>query len=83
MVDSLHTIDVDGCTIPLRVRRNARARQLILRLDEDSGGAVVTIPSRTPVREGVDMAQRKSGWIAAQLKRLPSRVPFADPARVP
>lgn len=83
MVDSLHTIDVDGRAIPLRVRRNARARQLILRLDEDTGGAVVTIPKRTSIREGVDMAQRKAAWIAAQLRRVPAQVPFADHATIP
>lgn len=83
MVDSHHTIDVDGRAIPLRVRRNARARQLILRLDEDTGGAVVTIPKRTSIREGVDMAQRKAAWIAAQLMRVPAPVPFADRATIP
>ena len=83
MADSHHTIDIDGRAVPLRVRRNARARRLILRLDEDTGGAVVTIPKRTAIRDGVDMAQRKAAWIAAQLKRLPTPVPFAHDVRIP
>lgn len=83
MADSHHTIDIDGRAVPLRVRRNARARNLILRLDEDTGGAVVTIPKRTPVRDALDMAQRRAGWIAAQLKRVPEPAPFVAGARIP
>ena len=83
MTDSLHTIQIDGRAIPLRVRRNARARRLILRLDEDTGGAVVTIPKRTAVRDGIHMAEGKAGWIAAQLKRQPAPVHFADGVIIP
>lgn len=83
MTDSLLTLEIDGCAVPLRVRRNARARNLILRLDEQTGGAVVTIPKRTSVREAYDMALRKSDWIAVQLKRRPAKVPFAPGAVIP
>lgn len=83
MADSHHTIDVDGRAVPLRVRRNPRARQLILRLDGETGGAVVTIPARTPIREALRMAQHRAGWIAAQLKRQPAPVPFADGRHIP
>lgn len=83
MTDSHHTLDIDGSAVPLRVRRNAQARRLILRLDDETGGAVVTIPKRTPIREAVDMAQRKSAWIAAQLKRRPVPVAFAPGAQIP
>lgn len=81
--DSLLTLDIDGCAVPLRVRRNARARNLILRLDEQTGGAVVTIPKRTSIREAYDMALRKSDWIAVQLKRRPAQVAFAAGAVLP
>ena len=83
MTDSHHTLEIDGTAVPLRVRRNAQARRLILRLDDATGGAVVTIPKRTPIREAVDMAQRKSAWIAAQLKRRPVPVVFAPGAEIP
>jgi hypothetical protein len=81
--DSLLTLDIDGCAVPLRVRRNARARNLILRLDEQTGGAVVTIPKRTSIQEAYDMALRKSDWIAVQLKRRPAQVAFAAGAVLP
>lgn len=83
MTDSLHTLDIDGQAIPLRIRRNARARRLILRLDDDTGGAIVTIPKRSAIREGISMAEGKTAWIAAQLKRQPAPVPFVADASVP
>lgn len=80
---SNHIIDIDGQPVAVRVRRHAKARRLILRIDEDTGGAIVTIPKRTAMRDGVDMAKRKSGWIAAQLKRRGQPVAFAPGAEIP
>ena len=78
-----HTLDIDGQTIPLRIRRNVQARRIILRIDEDTGGAIVTIPKRTAMREGVEMAKRKSAWIATQLKRRASPLPFVEGLEIP
>ncbi len=83
MTDSHHTLEIEGRAVPLRVHRHARARKLILRIDDDTGGAVVTIPARVAVKDAVDMALRKSAWIAAQLSRRPARVVFRDGACVP
>lgn len=83
MTDSITTIDIDGRAVPLRIRRNARARRLILRLDEGTGGAVVTIPQRTALKDGIAMARRQSAWIAEQLRLAPARVPFRPGAVVP
>lgn len=83
MADSHHTLEIDGRAVPLRVRRNALARQLILRIDEDTDGAVVTIPARAPIKEGLEMARRKTDWIARQLAKRPARVPFAEGEVVP
>ena len=83
MADSHHTLDIDGHAVPLRVRRHKRARRLILRVDEGSGGAVVTIPPGSKIQDGVDMAQRQSAWLAGQLKRRAEAVPFADGAVIP
>jgi len=78
-----HTLDIDGQAVPLRIRRHARARRLILRIDEDTGGAIVTIPKRTAMRDGVNMAKRKSAWIAAQLKRRGQPLAFEDGLEIP
>ncbi len=76
-------LDVAGRAVPLRIRRNPRARRLILRIDGERDGVVVTLPRHVPVEEGLDLARTKAAWIARQLDRLPPRVPFADGAVVP
>jgi len=77
------SLEIDGRPVPLNVRRHAQARRLILRLDEKTGGVVVTIPKRCALQDGVDLAHRKSAWIAAQLKRRPSPVIFSDGMTLP
>jgi hypothetical protein len=76
-------LDIEGRAIPLRVRRNARARRLILRIDGERDGVVVTLPHRVPVEEGLDLAHSKAAWIVRQLDRLAPRIPFADGSVVP
>jgi predicted metal-dependent hydrolase len=77
------TLDIEGRTVPLRIRRDRRARRLILRIDGHRDGVVVTLPGHVPVAEGVDLARSKAAWIMRQLDRLPPRVPFAHGALVP
>ena len=77
------SLDVDGRAVPLVVRRNPRARRLIVRMDRSGEGVVVTVPAAYGVEDGVALARRKSGWIAARLAALPPRVPFTDGAVVP
>ncbi len=81
--EGLTTIEVDGRPLALRVRRNPRARQLVLSIDPIEDIAVITLPPRTAVGEGLDLARQKAGWIRACLDALPPRVPFADGAVVP
>lgn len=73
----------NGRAVPLRVRRDARARRIVLRIDSLNDGAVVTVPARVPVREGLRLAHDKADWILDRLARLPPRIPFADGAVVP
>ena len=76
-------LDIEGRAVPLRIRRNARARRLILRIDGERDGVVVTLPRHVPVEEGLDLARGKAAWIVRQLDRLAPRIPFADGAVVP
>ena len=76
-------LDLAGRAVPLRIRRNARARRLILRIDGERDGVVVTLPRHVPVEEGLDLARGKAAWIVRQLDRLAPRIPFADGAVVP
>ena len=76
-------VEVEGRAVPLRVRRNRRARRLILRIDADTDGVVVTLPPGAGAAEALALAADKAAWIARRLRALPSRVPFADGALVP
>lgn len=79
----LHSLDLGGRKVPVRVRRNRRARRIVLRIDDDIDGAVVTVPAGTAIGEGLEMARAKAGWILGRLEALPPRVAFDDGAMVP
>ena len=83
LTSTIATLDIDGRTVPLEVRRNARAKRLIMRIDKTGDGVVVTIPVYLEVADAVAMARRKAGWIAARLARLPDHIPFTDGQVVP
>lgn len=81
--DTLQIINLDGRDVPVRIRRNARARRAILRVDTDNEGALVTLPSRASEREALLLVQDKSGWLLAKLDNLPKKIPFEDGAKIP
>ncbi|HEY9078764.1 SprT family zinc-dependent metalloprotease [Magnetovibrio sp.] len=80
---SQHTLQIDGDAVPLVVRRHPQARRMILRLNEQGTGAVVTIPTYVAFQDGVDMAARKTDWIRRQLVKRPQTLTFADGVEVP
>jgi predicted metal-dependent hydrolase len=77
------TVEIEGRPVPVRLRRHARARRLVLRIDAEDDGVVVTLPPRASAREGLDLVWRQAEWIAGELSALPKRVPFADGAVIP
>ena len=76
-------LDLAGRAVPLRIRHTARARRLILRIDGERDGVVVTLPRHVPIKEGLDLARSKAVWIVRELARLAPRIPFAAGAVVP
>lgn len=69
--------------VPVTVRHNPRAKRIILRLDPNGGGAVVTTPPHARDDDALDMLHRHADWLLARLDRLPDRHPFTDGAVVP
>ncbi|HEY6981346.1 MAG TPA: SprT family zinc-dependent metalloprotease [Reyranella sp.] len=63
--------------------RSARARRVSLRVDSAQRRVLLTAPVRMPFAVALQFAEMQAGWIAARLKRLPARRPFADGAEVP
>ena len=72
-----------GDTLPVTFVRSPRARRASLRVDVASRRVLLTAPLRMSRATAVGFAQAEAGWIAARLKRLPARRPFADGAEVP
>ncbi|WP_332052689.1 SprT family zinc-dependent metalloprotease [Reyranella sp.] len=72
-----------GATLPLTFVRSARARRVSLRVDSAQRRVLLTAPVRMPFAVALQFAEMQAGWIAARLKRLPARRPFADGAEVP
>ena len=76
-------ISLDGRDVPVRIRRNKRARRIILKVDSDTEGAVVTLPNRASEREALLLVQEKSDWLLARLNDLPAKISFQDGAHIP
>ena len=77
------TIVHAGDTLPVTFVRSSRARRASLRVDPAGRRIVLTAPLRMARGTAVGFAEAQAGWIAARLKRLPARRPFADGAEVP
>lgn len=65
------------------VKRNSRARRLILRIDPVSGQPVLTLPSRISLAEGERFLHAHLGWLEARLARQPGDEPFRHGAIFP
>lgn len=76
-------LEASGRAVPLRVRRHPHARRIVLRIDHARDEAVLTLPNRVPLREGLAFAEERRDWLADRLARLPPRVPFTPGAVLP
>lgn len=74
---------VDGRSVPLRFRVNRRSRRLILRVDEQTGGALVTLPPQVSLDEARQFAQDRCDWLARHLTKRPARITFEIGAVIP
>jgi predicted metal-dependent hydrolase len=77
------TIGHVGENLPVTFLRSLRARRVSLRVDLVQRRIVLVAPLRISRATAIAFAQRKAGWIAARLGRLPSKQPFADGTELP
>lgn len=68
---------VNGEKVLVRTKRNRRARRMTLRIDAANDCAVLVLPSRASLSEGIDFARSKAPWVKEKLEDLPPRMPFA------
>jgi len=74
---------IDGTTVPVTFRRRRGTRRIILRLDPDRDGIVLTLPWRTSEASALDFAASQAGWIWTAIARREPRIAFAPGAMVP
>jgi len=76
-------LDVAGRETLVAVRRNRRARRLILRVDAASGLPVLTLPARISLGEGEAFLRRHVRWLESRLGRMPAETAFHDGSLFP
>jgi predicted metal-dependent hydrolase len=75
--DSLRILALpSGGETALALRRSARARRILLRIDEATGEVELVLPRRAAIRDGLAFAEARADWIEDKLGGLPPAVPF-------
>ncbi len=71
-------VEIGGREIPVAVRRNPRARRLILRVDHMSGLPVLTLPARTGLAHGERFLAANLSWLEGQVSAMAPTTPLSD-----
>jgi predicted metal-dependent hydrolase len=84
----LHSVDLNGSSVPVVLRRNPNARRMILRVEggrngDDPDKIAVTLPQRANVGEALQFVASKADWIEQRLSNLPQRIPIQEGTVVP
>ena len=74
---------IDGRRLPVTFRRHAGARRIVLRLDREHAGVVLTLPPGASAQAALEFAARQAGWIWTRLGRAPVGVPFLPGETIP
>ncbi|MEP7349735.1 MAG: SprT family zinc-dependent metalloprotease [Sphingorhabdus sp.] len=64
-------VDVEGEMVPVRIKRNPRARRISMRADAVTREIRITMPNYTPTATAMDFVAKKRQWIAARLQSAP------------
>jgi predicted metal-dependent hydrolase len=72
-----------GLGAAVRVRVSARARRIVLRIDQAERVIVLVLPPRMPLRRGLQFLAAQRRWIETRLAALPHRVALVEGATVP
>ena len=74
------TVMIGGEELPVTLRRNAKAKRIILRLNKTSDGITLTLPKGASEAEALRFAVSQEDWITKRLSARPKPVPFTDGA---
>jgi predicted metal-dependent hydrolase len=76
-------IATEAGLIAVALRRHPRARNYTLRLKSATGEPVLTMPKRGSLRQAQDFLDRHTGWLLAEMRKLPKGQPIVDGALIP
>ena len=68
--------------LPVKVRRNAAARRLVMRLAPAGDEVRVTVPKRASLRQIRSFVEAQQGWVAGQLARQPQAAELSPGAEI-
>ena len=68
----------DGRDVSVSIRRSARARRILLHVGVYDGKVEIVLPPGASAIEGLGFASTQTGWVADQLSRIRTAVPFAN-----
>ena len=69
--------------VPVRIRRSAAAKRMILRICDMSGEVKLTLPKRTSLRTANRFVQENTGWLNKTRQALPRAEAVTDGASLP
>lgn len=75
-------VNIEGEKVPVRIRRNARARRISMRADAVKREIRITMPTYTPTNVALDFVTKKREWIAARLQSAPDAAPIAPGSEI-
>ncbi|MCJ9428241.1 M48 family metallopeptidase [Kordiimonas marina] len=81
MAEELRLI-LDGQDVPVKVRRNARAKKMILRVCSRTGDVRLTLPTRVRLSAAEDFVLKHTSWLVAERGKLISTESLGDGDRV-
>ncbi|MDD3798647.1 MAG: SprT family zinc-dependent metalloprotease [Novosphingobium sp.] len=71
------SLPLAGRTVPIALRRHARATRMTLRLAPDGSEVRVTLPQWGRTIDALEFARSRSRWLESQMARIPSVIPPA------
>ena len=72
-----------GRDIALNLRRSARARHILIRIDDASGSVELVLPRRAALGKALAFAHSCADWIETRLQALPPTIAFRHGAVLP
>ena len=69
-------VDIEGEAVPVRIRRNPRAKRISMRADVVKREIRITMPTYAPTKAAMDFVAQKRNWIALRLHSAPAAAPL-------